>query len=84
MQNFNLLASFANFNSIGSRVNSNPFMPFENSNPLMLFANFNLLARHRSVYAKRTLKFFLERGYVCEALLRDTSRPLASRLRKRE
>jgi len=65
-------------------ANSNLLMLLTNSNLLASFVNFNLLARHRSVYAKRTLKFFLERGYVCEALLRDTSRPLALRLRKRE
>ena len=83
MQNFNLLASFANFNLLARRVNSNPFMPFAifnlpasfaNSNPLAPFTNFNPIARHGSVYAKRTLKFFLGQGYVCKALLRDTSR----------
>ena len=75
LQNFNLLASFANFNLLARRVNSNPFMPFAifnlpasfaNSNPLAPFTNFNPIAPCGSVYTKRTLKFFRERGLLAK------------------
>jgi len=72
---FYLLAPFVNFNLLARHVNSNPFMPFAifnlpasfaNSNPLAPFTNFNPIARHGFVYAKRTLKFFRERGLLAK------------------